>query len=41
MIYYVHRSPEEIWLLTLYAKANLDNVPGRILKQLLEAFRDD
>ncbi|MBL8533672.1 MAG: transcriptional regulator [Betaproteobacteria bacterium] len=41
VIYYVHRSPEEIWLLTLYAKANLDNVPGRILKQLLEAFRDD
>ena len=40
VIYYVHTSAEEIWLLTLYAKAKLDNVPGKILKQLLEAFRD-
>jgi hypothetical protein len=39
-IYYVHSSPEEIWLLTLYAKAKLDNVPGKILKQLLEVFQD-
>jgi len=40
VIYYAHTSEEEIWLLTLYAKAKLDNVPGKILKQLLEAFRD-
>lgn len=40
MIFYVQSSPEEIWLLTLYAKAKLDNVPGKILKQLLEAFQD-
>lgn len=40
VIYYVHTTTEEIWLLTLYAKAKLDNVPGKILKQLLEAFRD-
>lgn len=40
VVYYVHTSPEEIWLLTLYAKAKHDNVPGKILKQLLEAFQD-
>lgn len=40
VIYYVHTSPEEIWLLTLYAKAKLDNVPGKILKQLLETLRN-
>jgi len=40
VIYYVQASADEIWLLTLYAKATLDNVPGKILKQLLEAFQD-
>lgn len=38
VIYYVQWTPAEIWLLTLYAKASLDNVPGPILKRLLEAF---
>jgi len=37
----VRYKPNEFWLLTLYAKAKLDSVPGHILKQLLEVFRND
>jgi hypothetical protein len=40
VIYYVRYRPNEFWMLTLYAKATLDNVPGHILKQLLEVFRN-
>jgi hypothetical protein len=40
IIYFVRYQPNEFWLLTLYAKAKHDNVPARILKQLLEAFRN-
>ena len=40
MIYFVRYEPNEIWMLTLYAKAKYDNVPAHILKQLLEAFRN-
>lgn len=39
VIYFVRYQPNEFWMLTLYAKAKHDNVPGHILKQLLEAFR--
>jgi hypothetical protein len=41
MIYYVQFEPNEFWMLTLYSKAKKDNVPGHILKALLEAFRDE
>ena len=40
IIYYVRYKPNELWMLTLYAKAKRENVPARILRQLLEAFRD-
>ena len=40
VIYYVRYKPNEFWLLALYAKAKNDNVPGHILKELLEAFRN-
>ncbi len=40
VIYFVRYDPNELWMLTLYAKAKRDNVPAHILKQLLEAFRD-
>ena len=33
--------PNEFWMLTLYAKAKRENIPAHILKQLLEAFRDE
>ena len=32
--------PNEFWMLSLYAKSKQENVPGHILKQLLEAFRN-
>ena len=38
VIYYVRYQPNELWMLTLYAKAKQDNVPAHILKQLKEAF---
>lgn len=40
IIYFVQYRPNEFWILSIYAKAKLDNVPKHILKQLLEAFRD-
>jgi hypothetical protein len=36
----VRYEPNEFWMLSLYAKAKQENVPGHILKQLLEAFRN-
>ena len=40
VIYFVRYQPNEFWMLTLYAKVKRRDVPGHILKQLLEAFRD-
>ena len=40
IIYFVRYQPDELWMLTLYAKAKHANVPAHILKQLLEIFRD-
>ena len=41
VIYYVRYEPNEFWMLAVYAKAKVDSVPAHILKQLLEAFRDE
>ena len=40
VIYFVRYKPNEFWMLSIYAKASLDNVPSHILKALLEAFRN-
>lgn len=40
VIHFVRYEPNEIWMLAIYAKAKSDNVPGHILKQLLEVFRN-
>jgi hypothetical protein len=40
VIYFVRFNPNEFWMLAIYAKAKLDNVPGHILKDLLEACRN-
>jgi hypothetical protein len=34
VIYFVRYRPNELWLLTLYAKARQENVPAHILRQL-------
>ena len=41
VIHFFRYEPNEIWMLAIYAKAKSENVPGHILKQLLEAFRND
>ena len=41
VIYYLKSKNGEIWLLTLYSKSRLENIPGHILKQLKEAFEDE
>jgi hypothetical protein len=41
VVYFVRFNPSEFWMLAVYAKAKLDNVPGPVLKKLLEAFRDE
>jgi hypothetical protein len=40
VVYFVRYEPNEFWRLSLYAKAKQENVPGHILKLLLEAFRN-
>lgn len=41
VIYYVRYRPNEFWMLSVYAKSDLDAVPAHILRQLMEAFRDE
>jgi len=41
IIYYIRYRPNELWLLTLYAKSKHDTIPARILKALKERFYDE
>jgi len=41
VIYFVRFKPNEFWMLSIYAKSKLGNVPGYILKELLETFRNE
>jgi len=41
IVYFVRYHPQEFWMLTLYAKAKVDDIPGHILKQLKEAFENE
>ena len=41
VIHFVRYEPNEFWMLTIYAETKRDNVPAHILKQLLEAFRNE
>ena len=41
IIYYLRYRPNELWLLTLYAKAKHDTIPAHILKALKERFSDE
>jgi hypothetical protein len=40
VIYYVRYRPNEFWMLTIYAKAQHDNIPAHILKALKERFEN-
>jgi len=41
VIYYVTFEPNEFWMLTMYSKSKKTTVPGHILRELLEAFRNE
>ena|SRR5947199_5570731 len=41
VIYFVRHEPNEFWMLTIYSKAKRDNVPGHVLKRLLEVFQNE
>ncbi|HYA40653.1 MAG TPA: type II toxin-antitoxin system RelE/ParE family toxin [Syntrophobacteraceae bacterium] len=41
VIYYVRYGPNELWLLTIYAKARHDNIAAHVLKALKEKFSND
>ncbi len=41
VIYFVRRSNEIIWMLTMYPKDVTDSIPGNILKQIREEIEND
>jgi len=41
IIYYWRDMQGEIWLLTIYAKNEVDNIPAHILRQIKEEFEND
>ena len=40
VIYYVRYRPNESWMLALYAKAKLANLPAHILRELKKKFEN-
>jgi hypothetical protein len=40
VVYFNRLANGEIWLLLIYAKSALDNVPGNVLKQLKQEIED-
>lgn len=38
VIYYFHNAVGEIWLLTIYAKNEEENIPTEILRKIMEQF---
>ena len=38
IIYFVRYRPNEFWMLTMYAKAKVENVPAHILRELRKEF---
>jgi hypothetical protein len=41
VIYYWKTSAGEIWMLTLYAKNEKENIPSHLLKQIAQEINDD
>ena len=41
VIYYVRRSKEIIWMLTIFPKSETDSIPGHILKRIREEIEDE
>jgi len=41
VIYFVRRSNDIIWMLTMYPKNVTDSIPGNVLKQIREEIEND
>jgi hypothetical protein len=40
VIYYFKKQEDEIWMLTIYGKSQLDNIPAHILRQIAEEVKN-
>jgi hypothetical protein len=40
VIYYFKRQDDEIWLLTIYSKSEVENIPAHILRQIAKEIED-
>jgi len=40
IIYYFKKRIDEIWLLTIYSKSELDNLPTHVLRQIAEEMKN-
>ena len=38
MIYYFKKQDDEIWLLTIYSKNEMESIPAHILRQIAKEF---
>jgi hypothetical protein len=41
IIYYFKKRLAEIWMLTIYGKSDIENIPAHILKQIAEEISND
>jgi len=41
VIYYFKRQDDEIWLLTIYSKSEVENIPAHILRQIAKEIDND
>jgi mRNA-degrading endonuclease RelE of RelBE toxin-antitoxin system len=41
VIYYYKKSDEEIWLLTIYSKSEMENIPPNVLRQIAKEIEND
>ncbi len=40
VIYYFKKKEDEIWLLTIYSKSEVENIPAHILRQIAKEIKD-
>ena len=40
VIYYFKRQEDEIWLLTIYTKSEIENIPAHILRQIAKEIQN-
>ncbi len=40
VIYYYKKQDSEIWLLTIYGKNVMENIPSHVLKQIAEEIKN-